>query len=72
MLILAFGWVVFRHGITFVKDFGSDLMETIPYTNYWYYVAMPISGALIILFSAKNILDSITGRHESQVGQSVD
>ncbi len=71
-LILAFGWVVFRHGITFVRDFGSDLMETIPYTNYWYYVVMPISGALIMLFAVKNILDSVTGRHESQVGQSVD
>jgi TRAP-type C4-dicarboxylate transport system permease small subunit len=47
-------------------------METIPYTNYWYYVVMPISGALIVLFAAKNIVDSIAGRHESQIGQSVD
>jgi TRAP-type C4-dicarboxylate transport system permease small subunit len=72
LLILSFGWVVFRHGITFVKDFGPDLMETIPYTNYWYYIVMPIAGALIVLFAAKNILDSLAGRHESQVGQSVD
>ena len=72
LLILSFGWVVFRHGITFVKDFGPDLMETIPFTNYWYYIVMPIAGALIVLFAAKNIIDSLTGRHESQVGQSVD
>jgi TRAP-type C4-dicarboxylate transport system permease small subunit len=72
VLILSFGWVAFRHGITFVKDFGPDLMETIPFTNYWYYIVMPIAGALIVLFAAKNILDSLTGRHESQVGQSVD
>ena len=72
LLILSFGWVVFRHGITFVKDFGPDLMETIPFTNYWYYIAMPIAGALIVLFAAKNIVDSLTGKHESQVGQSVD
>lgn len=72
VLILGFGWVVFRYGIVFVKDFGPDLMETIPYTNYWYYVAVPISGALIMLFACKNVVDALLGRHESQVGHSVD
>jgi TRAP-type C4-dicarboxylate transport system permease small subunit len=72
LLIVIFGWVVFRYGITFVKDFGPDLMETIPFTNYWYYIVMPIAGALILLFGAKNVLDAFSGRHESQVGQSVD
>ena len=72
VLILAFGWNMFRYGIVFVKDFGPDLMETIPFTNYWYYVAMPISGALLLLFSVKSIVDSLRGTHESQVGQSVD
>ena len=72
VLITGFGWIVFRYGIVFVKDFGPDLMETIPYTNYWYYVAVPISGALLLLFGAKNIVDALLGRHESQIGQSVD
>ena len=72
VLILGFGWIVFRYGIVFVKDFGPDLMETIPYTNYWYYVAVPISGALLLLFGVKNIVDALLGRHESQIGQSVD
>ena len=72
VLILAFGWNMFRYGIVFVKDFGPDLMETIPFTNYWYYVAMPISGALLLLFSVKSIVDSLRGTHDSQVGQSVD
>ena len=72
VLILCFGWNMFRYGIVFVKDFGPDLMETIPYTNYWYYVAMPISGALLLLFALKNVFDSLLGKHESQVGQSVD
>ena len=72
LLILGFGWVVFRYGITFVDDFGPDLMETIPFTNYWYYVAVPISGFLLLLFAARNINDSLLGRHESQIGQSVD
>ena len=42
-----------------MQDFGSDLMETIPYTNYWYYPAMPISGFLIMLFSAKVMIDEL-------------
>lgn len=72
LLILGFGWIVFRYGIVFVEDFGSDLMETIPYTNYWYYIAMPISGLLFMLFALKVIADALLGRGESSVGQSVD
>jgi len=72
ILILGFGWNVFRYGIIFVRDFGPDMMETIPFTNYWYYVAVPISGVLLLLFAAKNIVDALAGRHESQIGQSVD
>jgi TRAP-type C4-dicarboxylate transport system permease small subunit len=59
LLIFAFGWVVFRYGIVFVQDFGSDLMETIPFTNYWYYPAMPVSGFLIMVFSLKLAVDEI-------------
>src|SRR6266516_3816849 len=55
-MIFGFGWIVFRYGITFVQDFGSDLMETIPYTNYWYYPAMPISGFLMMVFAFKLIV----------------
>jgi len=72
VLMLGFGWIVFRYGITFVKDFGPDMMETIPYTNYWYYVAVPICGALLLLFAIRNIVDALLGRHESQIGHSVD
>jgi TRAP-type C4-dicarboxylate transport system permease small subunit len=32
-------------------------METIPYTNYWYYPAMPVSGFLIMLFTVKVMID---------------
>jgi hypothetical protein len=35
LLIFGFGWIVFHYGIVFVQDFGGDLMETIPYKNYW-------------------------------------
>ena len=41
------------------QDFGSDLMETIPFTNYWYYPAMPVSGFLIMVFAFKLIVDEI-------------
>lgn len=71
-LILGFGWIVFRYGIVFVQDFGPDLMETIPYTNYWYYIALPVSGALLMLFALKNIVDSLRGLHEDQIGHTVD
>lgn len=72
-LVLLFGWVVFRYGIDFVRDFGSDLMETIPYTNYWYYPAMPTSGFLIMLFSFKLIVDDLVyGEPEHKISTSVD
>jgi TRAP-type C4-dicarboxylate transport system permease small subunit len=72
-LILMFGWIVFRYGITFVQDFGDDLMETIPYTNYWYYPAMPISGFLIMVFALKLIVDEIVRPEAAAItGTSVD
>ncbi len=72
LLILGFGWIVLRYGVVFVQEFGGDLMETIPFKNYWYYVAMPVSGALLMLFALKATIDALRGQHESQVGQSVD
>jgi TRAP-type C4-dicarboxylate transport system permease small subunit len=62
LLMLGFGWIVFRYGIVFVEDFGSDLMETIPFTNYWYYPAMPVSGFLTMVFALKLIADAVLGR----------
>lgn len=73
LLIFGFGWIVFRYGIVFVQDFGSDLMETIPYTNYWYYPAMPISGFLIMLFSIKVFIDEIVRPEAASLtGATVD
>ena len=51
-----FGTLMLIYGIQFVQDFGPDGMESIPFTNHWYYTAMPISGGLIVLFSLRNQL----------------
>jgi len=73
ILVFAFGWVVFRYGIVFVQDFGSDLMETIPFTNYWYYPAMPVSGFLIMLFAVKVGVDEFFQRDPASLtGATVD
>lgn len=52
--IFCFGCLMLFYGIGFVRDFGPDMMESIPYTNIWYYSAMPISGGMIALFSLRN------------------
>jgi TRAP-type C4-dicarboxylate transport system permease small subunit len=59
--MLFFGWIMFFFGIQFVQDFGSDLMESIPFTNVWYYTAMPVSGFLIMLFALRSQLNAWLG-----------
>lgn len=72
-LVFMFGWILFRYGIVFVQDFGGDLMETIPFTNIWYYPAMPIAGFLIMLFSVKIIIDDLTKSEvAAMTGATVD
>ncbi len=72
LLIFSFGYVMLHYGIVFVKDFGSDLMETIPFTNYWYYPAMPVSGALIMVFALKLFCDEVRGRGTAGHSATVD
>jgi TRAP-type C4-dicarboxylate transport system permease small subunit len=42
--------IMIVYGIGLVNHFGDDLMESIPVTNFWLYLAMPISGALMTLY----------------------
>lgn len=72
VLIFCFGWIMLRYGIVFVQDFGSDLMETLPYTNIWYYTAMPVSGALMMVFAFKLAVDDLAGRGSGGHGATVD
>ena len=55
--IFAFGWIMLVYGIQFVRAFGGDFMESIPFTNVWYYTALPVSGALIMLYSLRDQLN---------------
>jgi len=48
--ILIIGLIMLIYGIDFVRQFGSDWMESIPFKNHWFYVSLPISGTLIILY----------------------
>lgn len=49
-LVAVVGLIMFVFGIGLVRAFGDDLMESIPVTNFWLYIAMPISGGLILLY----------------------
>jgi TRAP-type C4-dicarboxylate transport system permease small subunit len=55
--IFAFGYLMLAFGIRFVEAFGGDFMESIPFTNVWYYTAMPVSGGLIMLYSLRDQLN---------------
>jgi TRAP-type C4-dicarboxylate transport system permease small subunit len=57
--IALIGWIMLAYGIDFVKQFGADWMESIPYTNVWFYSALPVSGALILLFVIRQELEVI-------------
>ena len=59
--IVAFGAVLLVFGWQLTERFGGDLMTAIPYTNVWFYCAAPISGALMILFAARNELNAWFG-----------
>ena len=71
--IFGFGWIMLLYGIRFVQAFGGDFMESIPYTNVWYYTALPVSGALMMLYSLRdqlNVWFGIERRLEHDPGHS--
>ena len=53
------GWIMLAYGLDFVRQFGGDWMESIPFTNIWFYSALPVSGALILLFIIRQELEGI-------------
>ena len=57
--IVIIGLIMLVYGIDFVKQFGSDWMESIPFTNTWFYISLPVSGALILLYILRDQIKGI-------------
>jgi TRAP-type C4-dicarboxylate transport system permease small subunit len=55
------GVIMVVYGLGLVRQFGDDLMESIPVTNFWLYLSMPTSGVLIILYVIEEIWRGILG-----------
>lgn len=53
--------IMIVYGVGLVRHFGDDLMESIPVTNFWLYLAMPISGSLMILYLIQDTWKRIVG-----------
>ena len=57
--IAVIGLIMLVYGIDFVKQFGGDWMESIPFTNIWFYISLPVSGALILLYVLRDEIKGI-------------
>jgi TRAP-type transport system small permease protein len=57
--IVIIGLIMLVYGIDFVKQFGGDWMESIPYTNVWFYSSLPVSGTLILLYILREQIKGI-------------
>ena len=66
VLIGAVGMIMLVFGIGLVRQFGDDLMESIAVKNIWFYLAMPISGGLMILYIIQDTWKSILGLGEQK------
>ncbi len=66
LLVGIVGLIMFVYGIGLVQQFGDDLMESIPVKNFWLYIAMPISGGLIILYVMRQTWKGIMGLNGSE------
>lgn len=64
LMVGAVGAIMLVFGIGLVRQFGDDLMESIPLTNFWLYLAMPTSGLLIILYIILDEWKGILGLRE--------
>jgi TRAP-type transport system small permease protein len=73
LAIFGFGWIMLRYGMRFVQAFGGDFMESIPFTNVWYYTALPVAGALMMLYTLRdqlNVWFGVERRLEHDPGHS--
>jgi TRAP-type C4-dicarboxylate transport system permease small subunit len=63
LLVGIVGLILYVYGMRLLRQFGDDLMESIPVKNFWLYIAMPISGGLIILYVIRQTWKGILGLH---------
>ena len=64
--IAGIAFIMVVYGINFCREFGADWMESIPFTNIWFYTSLPVSGVMILLYVIRdeirlisNFLDSL-------------
>jgi TRAP-type C4-dicarboxylate transport system permease small subunit len=69
-LIAIVGTIMVVYGVALVSQFKDDLMESIPVTNFWLYMVMPISGTLMILFIIQDTWKSILGLGKEEAPSS--
>jgi len=72
LMVGVVGGIMVVYGIGMVRHFGEDLMESIPVTNFWLYLAMPVSGALIILYVVLEVWRGIRGLNAPKVHAASD
>lgn len=60
-LVAIVATIMIVYGVGLVRHFGDDLMESIPVTNFWLYLAMPISGSLMVLYLVQDTWKRIVG-----------
>lgn len=72
VLIAIVGLIMVVYGIGLVNHFGDDLMESIPVRNFWLYLAMPVSGVLMLLYIIQQMWKQFLGLGEKQEPSSSD
>ncbi len=71
-LVAIVGLIMLYYGIGLLGQFGDDLMESIPVRNLYLYLAMPISGALMLLYLFQDTWKAIRGLGQVQDVESSD
>jgi len=72
VLIGAVGVIMLVFGVGLVRQFGDDLMESIAVKNFWLYLAMPVSGGLMVLYIIQDTWKQMLGLGEQKDPSSSD
>jgi TRAP-type C4-dicarboxylate transport system permease small subunit len=72
VLIATVGVIMLVFGVGLVSQFGDDLMESIAVKNFWLYLAMPVSGTLMVLYIIQDTWRAILGLGEEKDPSSSD